>query len=165
MWEDFGSLIGVVIGGFIALGTTLEIERRRKRREERAEKRAVRQATRMLHSELNTIATELAGAVAERRWWNRADLVLETPSWGRFADALAGSDIDDDTWWAVAYAYTEIHSLDETIRRGLSQAKMAGTYQLDFEVFAETVTRVRDAVLRGLDTLADLIEVAAPPRP
>jgi hypothetical protein len=149
--DAIGPLLGVVIGGLITSWGMLTAEKRRAQRQQdhsdRVDARNLRQATRMIHNELLTIQIDLAASIEIGTWWNRAELEFATPSWERFADALAASDLDDTGWACVAHAYNAVEGLNESIRRNKREKRIAGAPGIEFDAGAlELAQRVHGSV-------------------
>lgn len=156
--DSIGPLIGVVIGGGITHLGTVRVEKRRAQleqaRDDRVDARAERQGTRMIHNELLNIKFDLEAAIEAKTWWNRAELEFATPSWERFADALAASDMDDNSWAWLAHAYNEVESLNERTRRNKREKRIAGAPGLVFDDAVLTVaTATHVSVEQGVEFL------------
>ena len=175
------SLLGALIGGAIASGSNLVIDRARAGREAKAAKAATdtetRRAARLLYDELDYAELVLTDVAHNRRvgWsWDPPSVPLPLSTWDEQRAALA-AHADDAVWAAVASAYADLQSLEQMVIDEARFGWLVGAYdEYDAEEWEldgrrltkESIQRVNEAisfVKAATDRLAPVVGASAVP--
>lgn len=130
MDAPLASLIGAVIGGVIASGSNLAVERYRDGRERQREKASgdaeLRRAARLLSEELSYCRDLIAKAI-ERDYftWEPPKRELPASSWSEYRASVADRGSMED-WRAVGDAYKEIDRLNWVVRDAIDEEGWMG---------------------------------------
>jgi hypothetical protein len=175
------SLLGALIGGSIASGSNLVIDRARARREAQAaeaiSETETRLAARLLYDELDHVELLLAEVAKHSRlgWnWSPPDRPLPLSTWGEQRAVLA-AHAEDAVWSTVASAYAALQSLDQMLIDehrfgwlvGAFDAEDAESEELEGRrVSKESVQRLKEAislVKAATDRLGPVVGASALP--
>lgn len=128
------SLLGAFIGGSIASGSNLLVERARASRESHTARAAtdteIRRAARLLYDELDHVELVLAQVAKYQRvgWsWDPPTRPLPLSTWGEQRAVLA-AHAGDAVWSAVASAYAELQLLDQMVIDEFTFTVLVGAY-------------------------------------
>jgi hypothetical protein len=100
------SLIGVAVGGVLALLVEERKDSFQRRRERQREERELKQPLRVIEDELFNSRIAIDVTLQDRAWWSEY-YTLSTDGWEKFGTVVAGSDIDDADWETVSDAASE----------------------------------------------------------
>lgn len=159
-------LVGVVVGGGLALLGQLSTEtfrtRREKKAEERAEQRAKQLSVRLVMEELAEAQSLIFDAAESGFYWV-APRVLPTNTWNDYRTDIATVLDAPLSWRMVTAAYDSINNLNWIVghRRATTQDSEAGVRGVRLEAEDETRAAWRSIRL-AIETLEGTLHVSGP---
>ena len=154
------SLVGVILGGVIASGTSYLLETRREKREREKESRiraaSLRQAARLIDEEFLTASGCIQFALQEKRWGDVPILEPTIISWEQYHSVLA-MELSTGAWATTLKAHIAVKHLIH-LRSISAPDPNTGELTKDMLEFAESV---RGEIEKGRTAVAGFS--ASPP--
>jgi hypothetical protein len=145
-------LLGVILGGVIASGSSYWLETRRERREREKDSRAraasLRQAARLIDEEFLTAISCIQFALQEKRWGEVPILEPRVSSWQQYHAVLA-MELSTEGWCTALKAHLAVKQLIH-LRAISGDDSDTGELRKDALELAESLRREIDEGRRGL---------------